>query len=140
MTKRSDEKSRDYGINVVDVRIKRADLPQENERAVFGRMRTERERQAKKYRSEGQEEALKLRAAADRERTVILAESYRNAQVLRGEGDAEATKIYAAAYNKDPEFYSYVKTLETYEETLGGESWLLLTTDSDYLKYLKGSW
>ena len=84
--KRSDKQAKSYGISVMDVRIKRADLPQENERAVFGRMKAEREREAKRYRSEGQEAALKLRAEADRERTVILAEAYRQAEELRGSG------------------------------------------------------
>lgn len=139
VTKRSDEKAREYGISVVDVRIKRADLPQENERAVFGRMRTERERQAKKYRSEGQEASIKLRAEAERERTVILAQAYRESQVLKGEGDAEALRIYAEAYNQDPEFYDFFRSLEAYGRALDENTTLVLSQDDEFFKYLKKS-
>ncbi|MHC4325355.1 MAG: protease modulator HflC, partial [Planctomycetota bacterium] len=110
-----DQKTADYGIRVIDVRIKRADLPEEVTHSVFARMKAERERIAKKYRSEGEEEAVKIRAETDKEKLILLAKSYREAEKLKGEGDAEAIKIYAQAYEKDPEFYSFVRTLEAYE-------------------------
>jgi membrane protease subunit HflC len=103
-----------YGIEIVDVRIKRTDLPVENSKAVFRRMQTERERQAKQYRAEGEEEALKIRAEAARERKVILAEAYRAAQELRGAGDASAAALYAQAYEQDAEFFELVRSLEAY--------------------------
>ena len=103
-----------YGIEIVDVRIKRTDLPVENSKAVFKRMQTERERQAKQYRAQGEEEAVKTRAIADREREVILATAYKEAQELRGSGDADATRIYADAFKQDEEFYKFKRTLEAY--------------------------
>lgn len=126
-----------YGIAVVDVRIKRTDLPPENERAIFGRMQAERERQAKQYRSEGREEAAKITAAADRERTVLLAEAERQAAVIRGEGDAQATRIYAEAYGQSPEFYAYQRSLEAYEQALRENTRLVLTPGSPFLKYFQ---
>jgi len=132
------EKAREYGIEVVDVRIKRADLPKEVQQSVFARMQAEREREAKRYRSEGEEEANKLRAQTDKERTIVLAEAEQNAQMLRGEGDATATRIYAGAYGKDPEFYSFVRSLQSYELFLGKRSTLLLSADSPLFRYLAG--
>ncbi|MBW2140852.1 MAG: protease modulator HflC [Deltaproteobacteria bacterium] len=137
VTERSNTKAKEYGISVKDVRIKRADLPQENERAVFGRMRAERERQAKKYRSEGQEASIKVKAAADREQTVILAEAYRKSQTLKGEGDAKATRIYAEAYNKDEEFYDFTRSLEAYRKALETDTTMVLTQGDEFLKYIK---
>ncbi|MFQ6094421.1 MAG: protease modulator HflC [bacterium] len=128
-----------YGIELIDVRIKHINYVEEVRRKVYERMISERTRIAEKYRSEGQGKKAEIEGQMEKELQRITSEAYRTAQEIKGKADAEATKIYAAAYNKDPEFYSYVKTLETYKETLGGESWLLLTTDSDYLKYLKGS-
>ena len=139
VTERSDKKAEDYGISVRDVRIKRADLPQENERAVFGRMRTERERQAKKYRSEGQEKSIKIRAGADKERTIILAEAYRKSQILKGEGDAEATKIYAESFGQDSEFFQFTRSLETYRYALGTGTTVVLSSDDEFLKYFQKS-
>lgn len=139
VTERSNNKAKDYGISVRDVRMKRADLPQENERAVFGRMRTERERQAKKYRSEGQEESIKIQAAADRERTIILAEAYRKAEILKGEGDAEATRIYAESFGQDPEFFQFTRSLETYRNALDPNTTVVLSPDDEFLKYFKQS-
>ncbi|MBF0530957.1 MAG: protease modulator HflC, partial [Deltaproteobacteria bacterium] len=137
VTERADNVTKDYGIHILDVRIKRADLPQENERAVFGRMRAERERQAKKYRSEGQEAALKLRATADRDKTVILAEAYRRAQELRGEGDAEATRIYAEAYSKDKEFFSFVRSLESYQKAFDDKTTMVLSPQDEFFRYFR---
>ncbi|MBW2621864.1 MAG: protease modulator HflC [Deltaproteobacteria bacterium] len=139
VTNRSNEKAKNYGISVRDVRIKRIDLPQENERAVFGRMRTERERQAKKYRSEGQEQSIKIQAEANRERTIILAEAYRKSQILKGEGDATATKIYADSFGQDPEFFQFTRSLETYRNALDPNTTVVLSSDDEFLKYFKKS-
>jgi len=131
-----DQKAREYGIQVIDVRIKRADLSEEVTHSVYGRMRAERERIAKKYRSEGEEEAVMIRAATDKEKTILLAESYRESEKLRGEGDAEAIKIYAEAFEKDPEFYSFVRTLEAYQKSLGTDTTVVLPADSEFFRYL----
>ncbi|UCF95208.1 MAG: protease modulator HflC [Desulfobacterales bacterium] len=137
--KRSDEWAQNFGVRIVDVRIKRINLPQENQQAVYERMGTERERQAQKYRSEGQEEALKIKAAADRERTVILAEAYRKAQVIRGQGDAEAARIYAAAFQQDPAFFDLVRTLEASRKALDGKTTLVISPDYEFLRFMKKS-
>ena len=126
-----------YGIELVDVRIKRINYVEEVRAKVYERMISERTRIAEKYRSEGQGKKAEIEGQMEKELQRITSEAYRTAQELIGEADAEATKIYAAAFNKDPEFYSFLRTLETYKATLGSNSWLLLTTDSDYLKYLK---
>jgi membrane protease subunit HflC len=129
-------KAREYGVEVIDVRIKRADLPAEVAHSVYARMKAERQRIAKKYRSEGEEEAVKIRAATDKERTILLAESYRQAEKLKGEGDAEAIKVYAEAFEKDPEFYAFVRTLETYEKSLRQDTTVILPSDSEFFQYL----
>jgi membrane protease subunit HflC len=129
-------KSKAFGILVVDVRITRADLPRAVQESVFQRMRAERERVAKAYRSEGEEESAKIRADTDKERTILLAKAYETAQKLRGEGDAEGTKIYAESYGRDPEFYAFLRSLETYEKSLGKDSTLVLSTGSDLFEYL----
>jgi membrane protease subunit HflC len=125
-----------YGIEIRDVRIKRADLPSENERYVFDRMRAERKRQANQYRSEGEEEALKIRANTDLERATILAEAYEQAERIRGEGDAEAAGIYAEAYERAPKFYKYMRTLQAYEATLDEKTTVILSPSSGFLQYL----
>lgn len=137
VTKRSDEIARQYGIQIVDVRIKRADLPTANQQAVYDRMRSERQRQATQYRSEGAEESQKIKAITDKEKTIILADAYKQAQITRGEGDAQAIKIYNEALNQDPEFYRFVRTLEAYRKSLNGKTKLILTPDSEFLRYLK---
>ena len=139
VTIRSNEKTREFGVEIVDVRIKRADLPKQNEEAVFQRMKSERERQARQYRSEGEEEATKIRAEADKERALILAEAEKQAQILRGEGEAEALRIYARAYAKNPEFFVFLKTLELYEKSLKEGDTLILTPASDFLRYLRSA-
>ncbi len=139
VTEKTNEAAKTFGIEVVDVKIKRADLPPENERAVFERMRAEREREAKRYRSEGEERALVIRAKADREKTILLSEATRKAQVLKGEGDAVATKLYAQAYTKDPEFFYFLKTMEAYKKTLGDRDTLVLTPESEFFRYFKKS-
>ena len=131
-----DQKAADYGIKVIDVRIKRADLSQENTHSVFDRMRAERERIAKKYRSEGEEESVKIKDETEKNKTILLADSYMQAEKTMGEGDAEALKIYAQAYEKDIEFYSFVRTLEAYTNSLGKETTLVLPDDSEFFKYL----
>jgi len=136
VTNISNEKANTYGIEIVDVRIKRVDLPPENEKYIFERMRAERERIAKQYRAEGQEESAKIIAETEREKTVILAEAYKTAQTLKGEGDAEAIRIYAESFKQDPDFYKFYRTLEAYKNTFKEKTTVLLSTDSEFLKYL----
>jgi len=137
ITKSSDERSRDYGIEILDVRIKRADLPEKNEQNVFSRMRTERERLAKKFRAEGEEAASRIRSESDKEATVLTAEAQRDAQIRRGQGDAEAIRIYADAFSRDPDFFEFVRTLEAYRASLGEDTTLVLSPDSAFFRYLK---
>lgn len=137
--KQCDAKAREYGIEVLDVRIKRADLPPEVARSVYDRMKAERQRIAKQYRSEGEEEAVKIRADTDKRKTILLAESYRQSEKLKGEGDAEAIKIYAEAFEKDPEFFAFIKTLEAYEKSLGHDTTVILTSGSEFFRYLSPS-
>ena len=140
VTKRTSDIMKQYGITVVDVRVKRTDLPTENQRAIFGRMRAERERQAKQYRSEGTEEALKLRSEADREQAVILAEANRRASVVRGEGDATAANIFAEAFERSPEFYAFQRGLEALRKGLSENTRIVLTPEMPFLDpMLKGS-
>ncbi len=134
----SQEKAQALGIELIDVRIKRVDLPEKNEQNVFQRMRTERERQAKKFRAEGQEEAKKITSEAERERQIILAEADRKSSIIRGQGEAEATKIYASAYNRDPEFYSFLRTLQSYEKSFTEETTFVLSPQTEFFRYLKG--
>ncbi len=136
VTERSNEKSMEYGINIVDVRIKRADLPPENEQNIFARMEAERERIAKQYRAEGKEESAKIIAETEREKTVILAEAYKEAQQLQGEGEAESIRIYAESFNQDPEFYQFLRTLESYENSFSDNTTILLSPDNEYIKYI----
>jgi membrane protease subunit HflC len=137
VTARANEKAAAYGIELDDVRIKRADLPEQNEKAVFTRMEAEREREAKRYRSEGAEEAQKIRSEAEKEREIILAEAYKTSQTAMGEGDAKAFRIYAQAYQKDVEFFEFMRTMEAYKKALDKETTLVLSPDSEFLKYLK---
>jgi len=132
------EKVKQFGIDVIDVRIKRADLPVEVQASVFARMQAERSRIAKRYRSEGEEEAAKLRAETDKQRTIILAKAYEESQKIRGEGDAQSTQIYGAAYGRDAEFYRFVRSLEVYETILKDKASVVLSADSNLLRYLDG--
>ncbi len=128
----------ELGLRVVDVRVKRIDLPSEVSNSVYERMRTERERLARELRSRGKELAEGIRADADRQSTVILANAYRESEVTRGEGDAQAASIYANAYNKDPEFYSFYRSLMAYRESFkSGSDVLLLKPDSEFFRYLQ---
>lgn len=127
----------EYGIHIIDVRIKRTDLPQENQLAIYGRMKAERERQAKQYRSEGREEATKITTLADRQRAVILADARRAAEAARGEGEAAATAVYAQALSQDPDFYEFVRTMDAYKKTMKDQTQFVLTPQSEYFKYLQ---
>lgn len=124
-----------FGIEVLDIRIKRADLPREVQESVFQRMRAERDRVAKQYRSEGEEKAVTIRAETDKQKTIILAKAYEEAQRTRGEGEAEGTRIYASAYESDPEFYAFIRNLEAYEKSMDSESTLVLSTGSGLFRY-----
>lgn len=135
VTKKSSSLLKPYGIEVLDVRIKRTDLPPENERAIFGRMKAERQRMAKQYRSEGREAAARITAQADKERSVMLAEADRKSQVLRGEGDGEATKTYADALKQGPAFYEFKRSLEAYEKSLKKNSRVIMTPASPFLQH-----
>lgn len=127
----------DIGIEVIDVRVKRIDLPDDVRSSVYERMTTERQREAQELRSRGEELAIGIRADADRQVRIYLAEAYRDAEMLRGEGDAQATAIYAEAFGKDPEFYAFTRSLNAYRSTFSSKSdVLLLDPDSDYFKYL----
>ena len=126
----------EMGIQVVDVRTKRIDLPEEVSSSVYQRMRAERTRVAKDFRARGKEQAERIEATADRDREVILAEAYRDGQMIRGEGDAKATEIYAAAYGKSPEFYALYRSLNAYKNSFGSKSDILvLKPDSEFFKY-----
>ncbi|MHC4177567.1 MAG: protease modulator HflC [Planctomycetota bacterium] len=126
----------DYGIEIVDVRLKRIGLPQQVRDSVFRRMRSERDRIARQYRAEGDEKAEEIRAEADKQRTIILAKAYAQAEKTRGEAEAAATGIYAAAHQKDPQFFELTRTLEAYKKFLDEKTTILLSADSDLLKYL----
>jgi membrane protease subunit HflC len=136
VTRKSDAQTQQYGMRVVDVRLKLLNFPEKNKVSVFSRMKSERERQARKYRSEGAEEAAKIRAEAEREQKVILSEAYMKAERLKGEGDAQAIKIYADAYGQDPRFYKFLRTLESYQKFMDEKTTLVLPATSDLLKYL----
>lgn len=137
VTKDVRETVKSFGIDVMDVRIKQVDLPQEVQASVFARMRAERERIAKRYRAEGEERAREIRAGADREREIILATAYESSQKLSGEGDAQATAIYAQAFGQDQEFYAFTRRLQAYEKILGKETTVVLPPDSELLRYLQ---
>jgi membrane protease subunit HflC len=127
-----------FGIELIDVRIKRADLPREVQQSVFARMVAERERIAKRYRSEGEEEAAKLRAETNKQREIILAQAYERSQRLQGEGDGAATAVYASAYEQNPRFYAFVRTLEAYDDILTPETLLVLPGDAAMFRLLQG--
>jgi membrane protease subunit HflC len=120
----------------VDVRIKRVDLPKENEESIYARMDAERKRQANKFRSEGEEEAQKIRASTDKDKTIILADAYKNAQGIRGEGEAKALEIYAKSYDADPEFYEFVRTLDAYKNIIDEKTTLVLPAKSKLFELL----
>jgi modulator of FtsH protease HflC len=125
-----------FGIDIIDVRIRRADLPQENNDAIYKRMQTERDREAKELRAQGAEEAQRIRASADRERTVLLAEARKQSDILRGEGEAEKNRIFAEAFNRDPEFFAFYRSMQAYREALHGtDTTMVLSPDSEFFRY-----
>ena len=138
VTVASNRATQDYGIEVVDVRIRRVDLPSQNEESIYARMDAERKRQANKFRSEGEEEAQKIRATTDRDKTIILADAYKQAERIRGEGDAKAVEVYADAYSADPKFYEFVRTLDAYKKIIDDKTMLVLPSDSRLFKLLLG--
>ncbi|TCZ64412.1 protease modulator HflC [Roseicella aquatilis] len=135
---RVNAEARSFGIEVTDVRIRRADLPEENTQAILSRMQSERERVAREQRAEGAEQAQRIRAAAERDRTVLIAEAQSRAETLRGEGEQLAIKIFADAFQKDPEFFQFWRTMQAWRDAFAdGESRLLLSPDSDFFKYFR---
>jgi membrane protease subunit HflC len=128
--------SQSFGLRVIDVRVKRADLPAEVQASVFARMQAERQRIALRYRAEGEEKGREIRAKADKEREIILAKAYQESQSLRGAGDAQATAVTGEAFGRDPAFYGFVRRLETYERVFSPETTIVLRPDSDLLRYL----
>ena len=137
ITRRVNAKTKELGVETVDVRIKRADLPQANSQSVFNRMKTDREREAGQLRAEGDEEKARITATADREVAVIKADAGLKAQVTMGEADAEATGIYAKAFNRDKDFYGFYRRMEAYKQAFGagGGSTMILSPDSDFFRY-----
>lgn len=129
--------ARQFGIEVLDVRIKRLDLPAEVQESVFARMEAERHRIALRYRAEGEEAAREIRASADKEREIILAAAYEQAERIRGEGDARATRIYAEAYSRDPDFYAFLRRMEAYQDIIPSKTTLVLGSDSALLRHLE---
>jgi len=136
VTREANKKAAEYGIEMADVRIKRIDLPPEIANSIFNRMRTERQRIAMEYRSEGKEESTKIRAETDKEKTILIAEAYKQEQTVRGEGDGQATKIYAEAFERDPKFYSFIRSMEAYKKSLKSDTTILLSEDSEFLRFL----
>jgi len=130
VTRESATATKPYGIEVVDVRLKRVDLPQNNEQSIYRRMQAERIRQANKFRSEGEEESQKIKASTDKDKTIILAKAYKEAEEVKGEGEAKAVDIYARAFSKDPDFYEFYRTLETYKIILDKKTTLVLPINS----------
>jgi membrane protease subunit HflC len=124
----------EYGIEVVDVRIKRLNLPEQNKQSVYARMRAERERIARQYRAEGEEQALSIRADADRQKDEILSVAYKEAENVKGQGDAASMKTYSQAYSKNPRFYKLLRTLDAYKKTFDDKTTVILGTDSELLK------
>lgn len=137
VTQRANEKASAYGIAILDVRIKRADLPQENEKTVFQRMQAEREQQAKQYRAEGAEEAQKIRSEAEKDKEILLAQAYKEAEEIRGSGDAKAFRIYAEAYRQDPKFFDFTRSMEAYRKSFDEKSTVIMSPDSEFFHYLK---
>lgn len=135
--KQAEPKLEEFGIELVDVGIKRINYVEDVRKAVYNRMIAERKQIAEKFRSEGRGESSKIAGDKEKELKKITSQAYRTAQEIKGKADAEATKIYAEAYNKDPEFYSFINTLEIYKNSLDKETWLMLSTKSDFFKYLK---
>jgi membrane protease subunit HflC len=140
MREKANEDAQRIGVEVLDVRLKRVDLPQEVSESVYGRMKAERTRVANELRSTGAAESEKIRADADKQREVIIAEAYRDAQLIKGEGDAKATATYSRAYEANPEFYAFYRSLEAYRQSFKNKGdVLVLEPNSEFFKYLKNS-
>ena len=139
VTQGSARRAQGYGIQLVDVQIKLLNFPDANRQDVFARMKSEREQIARRYRSEGSEEAAKIRAEAERQQKVLLSEAYAKAEQLRGQGDAESMRIYAEAFGQDPEFYQFVRTLESYGKFVDDKTTIVLPSDSELLRYLNSA-
>jgi modulator of FtsH protease HflC len=139
VAQKSSIRATEYGIEIKDVRIKRADLPEQNEVSIFERMKAERNKQANTYRSEGEEEKTKIKANTDKEKKIIMSVAYEKAQKIKGEGDAEAIKIYAEAFKQDPEFYAFIRSLDAYKKTMDSNTTLVLSPDMEFFQYLKQS-
>lgn len=137
VAKDAHEQSKRFGIKIIDVRIKRADLPKEVQASVYARMQAERHRIAKRYRAEGEQRAKEIKAETDKEKEIILAKAYSQQMKLFGEGDGRATEIYIASYEQDAEFYSFLRRLQLYEKVFEGKTMVLLESDSELLKYFK---
>jgi membrane protease subunit HflC len=137
VAKEAHELANRFGIKIIDVRIKRADLPREVQASVYARMQAERHRIAMRYRSEGEQRSREIKAETDKEKEIILAKAYQQQMKLFGEGDARATEVYASAYEQDAEFYSFLRRLQTYERLFEGKATLLLESDSELLKYFR---
>jgi membrane protease subunit HflC len=129
----------DYGIEVADAQIRVLNFPEANKQSVYDRMKAEREQMAQKYRSEGSEQAAKIRADAEKEQQFLLSDAYKQVQRIKGEGDAEAIRIYGAAFQRDPRFYEFIRTLETYEKTIDGSTTIILPSNAEILRYLSGN-
>ncbi len=128
--------AKNFGIEIVDVRIKRADLPQANSEAIYARMQTERQREAKEFRAQGAEIATRIKSTADKEVTVILANAKKKSEIMKGEGDGQRNKIFANAFGQDPQFFSFYRAMQSYEKALiGGDTSLILSPDSDFFKF-----
>ncbi len=134
-----DAEAHTFGIRVVDVRIKRADLPEANSQAIYARMKSEREREAREFRAQGAEISLRIRSRADRDKTVLIAEAQKESQILRGEGDAERNRVFAAAFGKDPDFFAFYRAMLAYEVALGGEdTTLVLAPNTEFFRFFEG--
>jgi membrane protease subunit HflC len=129
-----------FGVDVIDVRIKRADLPAENSQAIYQRMQTEREREAREIRAQGEEQSLRIRAEADRTRTVLISQARRQSEITRGEGDGEAVRIFAEAYGQDVDFFTFYRTMQAYREALNaGDTTIVMSPDGDFLRFLNSA-
>lgn len=138
MTSQASERAKTLGIEVVDVRVKKVDYPERVSNSVYQRMRAEREREARDFRSKGHEASERIQADADRQRSILLAEAYRDSEIARGEGDARATEVYAQAFSKDPEFYKFYRSITAYAKNFSSAGdVILLQPDSDYFRYFK---
>ena len=131
-----DTEAKSFGVDIIDVRIKRADLPQANSEAIYKRMQTEREREAKEFRAKGAEMAVTITSTADKEVTVLLANAKKESEIMKGEGDGERNRIFASAFGKDPQFFAFYRAMQAYEKALiGGDTSLILSPDSDFFKF-----